>query len=154
MGNLPSTCERDGARHGDRGAQSTVRLTGGPLPGPARPALTVLTIPPATGGIAWTAAHKGVFDAVGYGFAGTLLFTVLLVVFLIPELRQPSFHPGLWIFSFPVAASSNFTIRWIHASALRGGPVLTGIVLVGATLALGLLATATLRHRAWRALAG
>ncbi|WP_079161649.1 hypothetical protein [Streptomyces fodineus] len=127
-------------------------VTAGPLPGPARPALTVLTIPPATGGIAWTAAHKGVFDAVGYGFAGTLLFTVLLVVFLLPELRQPSFHPGLWIFSFPVAASTNFTIRWIHASAPPGGPALTGILLAGATSALCLLATATLRHRARRVL--
>ncbi|MFJ5034834.1 hypothetical protein ACIQB5_43875 [Streptomyces sp. NPDC088560] len=127
-------------------------VTGGPLPGPARPALTVLTIPPATGGIAWTAAHKGVFDTVGYGFAGTLLFTVLLVVFLLPELRQPAFHPGLWIFSFPVAASTNFTIRWIHASALPGAPALTAILLTGATSALGLLAAATLRHRTRRTL--
>ncbi|MEU9150549.1 hypothetical protein AB0D59_08385 [Streptomyces sp. NPDC048417] len=127
-------------------------VTGGPLPGPARPALTVLTIPPATGGIAWTAAHKGVFDAVGYGFAGTLLFTVLLVVFLLPDLRQPSFHPGLWIFSFPIAASTNFAIRWIHASALPEGPTLTGILLTGATAALGLLAAATLLHRARRTL--
>ncbi|MGW7527971.1 SLAC1 family transporter [Streptomyces sp. NPDC054783] len=127
-------------------------VTGGPLPGPARPALTVLTIPPATGGIAWTAAHKGVFDAVGYGFAGTLLFTVLLVVFLLPELNQPSFHPGLWIFSFPIAASTNFAIRWIHASALPGGPALTGVLLAGATMALGLLAAATLHHRARRTL--
>ncbi|MEV6057979.1 hypothetical protein [Streptomyces sp. NPDC052107] len=126
-------------------------VTGGPLPGPARPALTVLTIPPATGGIAWTAAHKGVFDAVGYGFAGTLLFTVLLVVFLLPELRQPAFHPGLWIFSFPIAASTNFAIRWVHASALPGGPALTGILLAGATLALGLLTAATVHHRARRA---
>ncbi|MFI6495172.1 hypothetical protein [Streptomyces sp. NPDC050564] len=126
-------------------------VTSGPLPGPARPALTVLTIPPATGGIAWTAAHKGAFDAVGYGFAGTLLFTVLLVAFLLPELRQPSFHPGLWIFSFPIAACTNFAIRWIHASALPGGPALTGILLAGATIALGLLAAATLHHRARRA---
>ncbi|MER6068003.1 hypothetical protein ABT187_03900 [Streptomyces sp. NPDC001817] len=127
-------------------------VAGGPLPGPARPALTVLTIPPATGGIAWTAAHKGVFDAVGYGFAGTVLFTVLLVVFLIPELRQPAFHPGLWIFSFPIAASTNFTVRWIHASALPGGPALTGILLTGATSALALLAAATVHHRARRTL--
>ncbi|GAA3151911.1 hypothetical protein GCM10017687_81930 [Streptomyces echinatus] len=110
--------------------------------------------PPATGGIAWTAAHQGVFDAVGYGFAGTLLFTVLLVAFLLPELNQPSFHPGLWVFSFPIAASTNFAIRWVHASALPGGPALTGILLAGATIALVLLAAATLHHRARRALPG
>ncbi|MEV7189746.1 hypothetical protein [Kitasatospora sp. NPDC093102] len=125
-------------------------VTSDPLPRPARPALTVLTIPPATGGIAWTAAHKGVFDAVGYGFAGILLFTVLLVAFLLPELRQASFHPGLWIFIFPVTASTNFVIRWIHASAIPEGPALTGILLAGATLALSLLAGATVHHRARR----
>ncbi|MFI9615722.1 hypothetical protein ACIHCM_29260 [Streptomyces sp. NPDC052023] len=125
-------------------------VTGGPLPGPARPTLTILTIPPATGGIAWTAAHKGAFDAVGYGFAGTLLFTVLLVAFLLPELRQPSFHPGLWLFSFPIAACTNFAIRWIHACAPPGASAITGILLACATLALALLAAATLYHWARR----
>ncbi|MEV5177898.1 hypothetical protein AB0L10_44460 [Streptomyces flaveolus] len=47
-------------------------VTAGPLPRPARPALAVLTIPPATGGTAWTAAHEGTFGPVGYGSAGTL----------------------------------------------------------------------------------
>ncbi|OIJ97593.1 hypothetical protein BIV25_15315 [Streptomyces sp. MUSC 14] len=126
-------------------------VTGDRLPRPARPALTVLTIPPATGGIAWTAAHKGVFDAVGYGFAGILAFTVLIVVLLLPELHQPAFQPGLWVFSFPIAASTNFAVRWIHASALPAGPALTGILLTGATSALGLLTAATLRHRARQA---
>ncbi|GAA2272499.1 hypothetical protein GCM10010430_68080 [Kitasatospora cystarginea] len=126
-------------------------VTRDPLPRPARPALTVLIIPPATGGIAWTAAHKGAFDAVGHGSAGTLLFTVLIVAFLLPELYQPSFHPGLWIFVFPVTASTNFAIRWIHASAIPAGSAFTGILLAGATMVLGLLAGATVYHRARRA---
>ncbi|MEU7305549.1 hypothetical protein AB0950_36220 [Streptomyces sp. NPDC007189] len=123
-------------------------ITSGPLPQPARPVLTVLTIPPATGGIAWTAAHKGLFGPVGYGFAGTLLFTILLVAFLLPELRQPSFHPGLWVYSFPVAASTNFAIRLIAATRGPAYPVLTWALLAPATGALVLLSAATLRHAA------
>ncbi|KUN82442.1 hypothetical protein AQJ66_21690 [Streptomyces bungoensis] len=122
-------------------------ITAGPLPRPARPALTVLTIPPATGGIAWTAAHKGVFGPVGYGFAGILLFTILLVAFLLPELRQPSFHPGLWVYSFPVAASTNFAIRLIAATRAPACPVLTWALLAMSTGALVLLSAATLRYR-------
>ncbi|WP_051927286.1 hypothetical protein [Streptomyces durhamensis] len=77
---------------------------------------------------------------------------MLLVVFLLPALHQPAFHPGLWIFSFPIAASTDFAIRWIHASTRPGGPILTGILLTGVTSALGLLAAATLHHRARRTL--
>ncbi len=56
---------------------------GGNMPAPARPTLTVLVIPPATGGLAWMAAHHGVLDMVGHGFAGLLLFTLLIIAFLI-----------------------------------------------------------------------
>lgn len=118
-------------------------VTAGPLPPPARPALAVLTIPPATGGIAWTAAHKGAFGPVGYGFAGTLFFTVLLVAFLLPDLRQRAFHPGLWVFSFPVTASTNFTIRLLVATGVRIGPALVWVLLAAATAALVLLSAAT-----------
>ncbi|MGV9350561.1 SLAC1 family transporter [Streptomyces spiralis] len=123
-------------------------VTSRSLPQPARPALTVLTIPPATGGIAWTAAHKGVFGPVGYGFAGALFFTVLLIAFLLPELRQPSFHPRLWVYSFPVAASTNFTLRLIAATHVPAGPALTWVLLAAATSALLLLSAATLRYTA------
>ncbi|MFG3207078.1 hypothetical protein [Streptomyces sp. NPDC048192] len=123
-------------------------VASGPLPQPARPVLTVLTIPPATGGIAWTAAHKGLPGPVGYGFAGTLLFTVLLVAFLLPDLRQPSFHPGLWVYSFPVAASTNFAIRLITATRGPACQVLTWALLAPASGALVLLSAATLRHAA------
>ncbi|WP_436847681.1 hypothetical protein [Streptomyces avermitilis] len=101
------------------------RAATGQLPQPAWPALTVLTIPPATGGITWTAAHRGVFDAVGHGFAGILLFALLLVVFLLPELRQPSFHLGRWVFSFPAAVSTNFALRLLNAPHTAAKPVLT-----------------------------
>ncbi|MEV7687445.1 hypothetical protein ACFW1F_14570 [Streptomyces bungoensis] len=123
-------------------------ITAGPLPRPARPALTVLTIPPATGGLAWTAAHKGVFGPVGYGFAGILLFTLLLVAFLLPDLRQPSFHPGLWVYSFPTVASTNFAIRLITATRAPACPALTWALLASATGALVLLSAATLRYAA------
>lgn len=125
-------------------------VTSGPLPQPARPVLTVLTIPPATGGIAWIAARKGVFDAVGYGFAGTLLFTFLLVAFLLPELRQPGFHPGLWVLSFPVAASTNFAIRLLNGTHVSAAPALTWVLLAVATTVLTLLSVATLHHTAER----
>jgi tellurite resistance protein len=116
------------------------------LPARARPTLTVLGIPPATGGLAWTAAHPGPVDAVGYGFAGLVAFTLLIIVCLLPDLRQQSFHVGFWTFSFPIAATANFAIRWVHGADVPAWRPLTWIVLSAASLALAALALATVVH--------
>ncbi|MFJ3307343.1 hypothetical protein ACIPSA_30460 [Streptomyces sp. NPDC086549] len=119
---------------------------GGSMPRTARPTLAVLVIPPATGGLAWTAAHHGTFDAVGEGFAGLVLFTLLIVVFLLPALRQQSFHNGYWLFSFPVAAGGNFLLRWLRGADVSGWRPVSWVLLAAVTAAFLLLYTATLLH--------
>ncbi|MFE0630041.1 hypothetical protein ACFW3D_24130 [Streptomyces sp. NPDC058864] len=122
------------------------RLVADGLPGPARPTLTVLTIPPAVGGLAWTSAHGGRVDAVGYGFAGLVLFTVLIVLFLVPHVRQDGFHLGHWVFSFPAAATGNFLVRWLHGAAVPGGKGLTWLVVALVSGAFLVLCAATVRY--------
>ncbi len=119
---------------------------GGKMPPPARPTLTVLVIPPAVGGLAWTAAHHGTFDAVGQGFAGLLIFTLLVVVFLLPDLRQQSFHYGYWIFSFPVAAGTNFLLLWLRGTDVPGWRPVSWLLLATVSTAFVALYAATLRH--------
>ncbi|SEO87940.1 TDT family transporter [Actinacidiphila rubida] len=116
------------------------------MPVQARPTLTVLIIPPAAGGLAWIAAHPGPVDAVGYGFAGLLAFTILIVASLLPDLALPTFHTGYWIFSFPVAASANFVIRWSHGADLSGWQTVSWLMLAAATLFWLALAAATIAH--------
>lgn len=116
------------------------------LPRRARPTLTVLSIPPATGGLAWSAAHPGPVDAVGYGFAGLVAFTVLIIVCLLPDLRQQSFHAGFWTFSFPIAATANFAIRWVHGADVPAWRPVTWAVLAAASLSFATLAVATVVH--------
>lgn len=116
------------------------------LPQRARPTLTVLIIPPATGGLAWIAAHRGVVDAVGCGFAGLLAFTVLIVACLLPDLRQQSFHTGYWTFSFPLAAGANFAIRWFHGMAVPAWRPMTWAVLGAATVPFVALGIVTIAH--------
>ncbi|WP_329183578.1 hypothetical protein [Actinacidiphila glaucinigra] len=122
------------------------RLVAGGLPGPARPTLTVLTIPPAVGGLAWTAAHGGRVDSVGQGFAGLVLFTVLIVLFLVPHVRQDGFHLGYWVFSFPAAATGNFLVRWLHGAGVPGGQGLTWLVVALVSGAFLVLYAATGRY--------
>ncbi|MGV9249063.1 SLAC1 family transporter [Streptomyces sp. NPDC003710] len=121
-------------------------ITGSPLPPPARPTLTVLIIPPATGGIAWLAAHRGRLDGVGYGFSGIVLFTLAMVAFLLPAMSRRSFHTGLWIFSFPVAATANFLVRWTYAAEVPGREALAWALMAAASAVFLLLTGATLVH--------
>ncbi|MBI0378038.1 hypothetical protein JBE27_17590, partial [Streptomyces albiflaviniger] len=131
-------------------------VTSSPLPPPARPTLTVLIIPPAVGGSAWLAAHGGRLDGVGYGFSGILFFTLALVAFLLPTLRERSFHTGLWVYIFPVAATTNFLVRWSYAAEVPDREAVVWALLAVASGAFLLLGAATLVHggRLWRLRSG
>ncbi|MFD8515348.1 hypothetical protein ACFV27_30795 [Streptomyces antimycoticus] len=131
-------------------------VAGGPLPPPARPTLTVLVIPPAVGSNAWLAAHGGRLDGVGYGFSGILFFTLVLVAFMLPTIRERSFHTGLWIYSFPVAATTNFLVRWTYAADVPGREIIVWALLAVASGGFLLLGVATLVHggRHWRLRSG
>ncbi|MFJ3763085.1 hypothetical protein [Streptomyces sp. NPDC090080] len=119
---------------------------GNRLPTAARPTLAVLMIPPATGGIAWMASRHGQIDGVAYGLAGILAFTALMTVMMLPAMRQTAFHLGFWVFLFPIAASSNFTIRLINGSGLSAARPLTWTLLGLVSGGLGVLYTATVVH--------
>ncbi|MFD4540305.1 hypothetical protein [Streptomyces bauhiniae] len=115
------------------------------LPAVARPTLSVLIVPPATGGLAWVAAHRGMVDQMTYGFLGLLIFTILITLFLLPQLRQPNFHQGIWVFLFPAAASSNFLIRWVHGADVPNWHFITWALVTLVSAALLVLAAATLK---------
>ncbi|MFF4764636.1 hypothetical protein [Streptomyces sp. NPDC001292] len=121
-------------------------LVGSALPAPARPTLAVFGIPPTVGGLAWMAAHPGPVDAIGHGFAGLVVFTILILVFLLPHLRQQSFGTGFWIYSFPVAATTNFVIRWVHGAHVPASRPISWAVLGVASLGFAALALATAVH--------
>ncbi|MFJ7073529.1 hypothetical protein [Streptomyces sp. NPDC098781] len=119
---------------------------GGSMPAPARPTLTILVIPPATGGLAWTAAHHGQVDPTGNGFAGLLLFTLVVIAFMLPHLRQRAFHIGYWIFSFPMATSTTFLVRWLAGTQIPGWQALSWVLLAAVSAAFALLYAVTTGH--------
>ncbi|MEU6048780.1 SLAC1 family transporter [Streptomyces griseus] len=121
-------------------------LVASTLPEPARPTLAVLGIPPTVGGLAWMAAHPGPVDAIADGFAGLVAFTLLIIVFLLPHLRQQPFSTGFWIYSFPVAATTNFVIRWVHGADVPAARSIAWVVLGTASLTFAGLALATAVH--------
>ncbi|AEM85476.1 C4-dicarboxylate transporter/malic acid transporter [Streptomyces violaceusniger] len=75
-----------------------------------------------------------------------------LVAFMLPTLRERSFHTGLWIYSFPVAATTNFLVRWTSAAEVPGRETVVWTLLAVASGGFLLLGVATLVHggRHWR----
>jgi tellurite resistance protein len=126
-------------------------FTGTPLPAPIRPALSVLVSPPAVAGIAWYIIAGGRMDTIGYLILGILLMMLLVQVLFFSEYRTLTFSPNFWAFTFPVAASTNFVIRWIDSARFPLWHTWSWLLAGIATTFVAGLATATivtgLRHR-------
>lgn len=109
-------------------------MTGGTLPQAAKPTLSAFLAPPATASIAWIVAHPGPMDAIQALLTGVLVIMVVVQVVLIGEYRRLAFSMAFWIFTFPVAASANYAIRWLAASEVAGWRVWAAVVLGAATV--------------------
>jgi tellurite resistance protein len=114
-------------------------MIGSPLASASRPSLGILLAPPATGGVAWFVADGGHVDAVTEVLGGVLVLMLLLQLLLIPRYRRVAFSLDFWAFSFPLAASANYAVRWTDASKFPGWQIVSWIVLSVATAGIGAL---------------
>jgi len=88
-------------------------FTVAPLPDAVKPSLAVLVSPPATAGIAWLFISGAAMNTVGYLLLGITVIMLSVQVMFFSEYRALAFTPNFWAFTFPLAASANFIIRWI-----------------------------------------
>lgn len=112
------------------GTVVTVRLmTGGPLPVSAVPALSAYLAAPATASVAWHVSHPGGAGSLQLGLAGVLVMMLLMQVLLIGVYRELPFSTLFWVFTFPVATTSNYAVRWFTSSAVPGREIYAWAVL-------------------------
>jgi tellurite resistance protein len=122
----------------------TVRLmTGGELAPEAKPGLTAYLAAPATANIAWMVSHPGPMGAVQLCLTGVLTIMMLLQVILLPQYLKLSYTPGFWVFTFPVAATTNYAIRWLAAADFQGREIYSWTILGLATAFTLTIATRT-----------
>lgn len=116
------------------GTVVTIRLmTGGPLPAPAVPALSAYLAAPATASVAWHVSHPGITGGLQLALIGVLLMMLLMQFLLISEYRALPFSTLFWVFTFPVATTSNYALRWLAASAVPGREIYAWVILALAT---------------------
>ncbi|MGF6541438.1 dicarboxylate transporter/tellurite-resistance protein TehA [Paraburkholderia youngii] len=92
-----------------------------PLPEALRPTLGVQLAPPVVGGVAYLSLTSGTPDLFAFALLGYGLFQALLLLRLLPWIRQQAFVPGYWAFSFGVAALPTMALRLVERGAT--GPI-------------------------------
>ncbi|MGF6818270.1 tellurite resistance protein [Paraburkholderia atlantica] len=92
-----------------------------PLPEALRPTLGVQLAPPVVGGVAYLSLTSGTPDLFAFALLGYGLFQALMLLRLLPWIRQQAFVPGYWAFSFGVAALPTMALRLVERGAT--GPI-------------------------------
>ena len=115
------------------------------LPAPLRPVLGVQLAPAVVGGGSWMALTTGLPDMFAWLLLGYGLYQALLLVRLLPWIREQAFVPGYWAFSFGVAALPALAMRMAERGATGLVAGLAPALFVAANVVFAVLIVGTLR---------
>jgi tellurite resistance protein len=87
------------------------------LPAPLRPLLGIQLAPAVVGGGSWMALTSGAPDLFASLLLGYGVYQALLLLRLLPWIRQQAFVPGYWAFSFGAAALPALAMRMVDRGA-------------------------------------
>lgn len=122
------------------------RLYVGPsLPPPLRPTLGIQLAPPVVGAVAYLSVGGGRPDLIAHALVGYGLLQALLLLRMLPWIRQQPFAPSYWAFTFGIAALATAPLRLVENGETGAIATLAPWIFGAANLAIGLIALATLR---------
>lgn len=117
-----------------------------PLPEALRPVLGIQLAPPVVGGVAYLSLTSGAPNMVAYVLLGYGLYQALLLLRLLPWIRQQPFAPSYWAFSFGVAALPTMAMRMVEHGATGAVAWLAPVLFVLANVAIGILIVRTVEQ--------
>jgi tellurite resistance protein len=115
------------------------------MPTALRPTLGIQLAPPAVGGVAYGAITNGTPDIMAHALFGYALLQALVLLRLLPWIRQQPFAASYWAFTFGVTALATGPLRMVAHGDTGAPAVLAPYLFVGANIAVGLIAIGTLR---------
>jgi tellurite resistance protein len=115
------------------------------LPAPLRPLLGIQLAPAVVGGGSWLALTTGTPDAFAWLLLGYGLYQGLLLLRLLPWIREQAFVPAYWAFSFGTAALPTLAMRMVERGSTGLVADLAPALFAAANLVFGLLIAGTLR---------
>ena len=118
---------------------------GTPLPVAQRPLLGIQLAPAVVGGGSWMALTTGTPDMFAWLLLGYGLYQALLLLRLLPWIREQAFVPGYWAFSFGTAALPALAIRMVDRGATGLVADLAPALFIAANVVFALLLGGTVR---------
>jgi tellurite resistance protein len=118
---------------------------GMPLPEALRPLLGIQLAPAVVGGGSWMALTTGTPDVFAWLLLGYGLYQALLLLRLLPWIRQQAFAPAYWAFSFGTAALPALAMRMVERGVAGLVADLAPALFAAANVVFVLLIAGTLR---------
>ena len=116
-----------------------------PISAGLRPALGVQLAPPVVGGLGYLSLTAGAPDLMAHMLFGYGLYQAALLLRLSSWVRQPSFSPGYWSFSFGVTALPTMAMRMVERGDAEPMTWAAPILFAGANLVIAYLSVSSMR---------
>ena len=114
------------------------------LPAALRPVLGIQLAPAVVGGGSWMALTAGVPDVFAFLLLGYGLYQALILLRLLPWIREQAFVPGYWAFSFGTAALPALAMRMAERGATGLVADIAPVLFVAANVVFAILVVMTL----------
>lgn len=115
------------------------------LPPLLRPTMGVQLAPPAVGAVAYLAVNGDRPDLLAHALIGYGLLQALLMLRLLPWIREQPFTASYWAFTFGITALATAPLRMVEGGDHCAIAMLAPWLFAGANFVVGLIAVATLR---------
>jgi tellurite resistance protein len=115
------------------------------MPAPLRPTLGIQLAPPTVGGVAYLSVTTGAPDLLAYAMLGYGVLQALLLLRLLPWIRQQPFAASYWALTFGATALAAVPLEMMERGTTGAVASIAPYIFVAANLAVGLIALATLR---------
>ena len=117
---------------------------GAALPAALRPVLGIQLAPAVVGGGGWMALTTGAPDVFAFLLLGYGLYQALILLRLLPWIREQRFVPGWWAFSFGTAALPALAMRMVERGATGLVADVAPVLFVAANVVFAILVVMTL----------
>ena len=114
------------------------------LPAALRPVLGIQLAPAVVGGGSWMALTTGMPDVFAFLLLGYGLYQALVLLRLLPWIREQAFVPGHWAFSFGIAALPALAMRMAERGATGLVAGIAPVLFVAANVVFAILVVMTL----------
>jgi tellurite resistance protein len=115
------------------------------MPAPLRPTLGIQLAPPVVGGVAYLSVTTGAPDLLAYAMLGYGLLQALLLLRLLPWIRQQPFAPSYWALTFGATSLAAVPLDMMERGTTGAVALIAPYTFVAANIVVALIALATLR---------